>query len=221
VAHKEQFEFIQRVRDAFPDFFQSKRVLEIGSLDINGTVRGFFSDCEYLGLDVAEGKGVDLVLEGQDYDAPDRSYDLVISCEAMEHNPHWKETLDNMIRLTRPGGLIIMSCATIGRPEHGTPRSEPSSSPLTVEKGWNYYWNLTPTDIRNKVKLKDLAAWRMACNWDSYDLYFLGIKGPAMKTPVESIRQAFEIYDHRLWTKIKWVRRFIRQHLKSTLFGLR
>jgi SAM-dependent methyltransferase len=221
MAHKEQFEFIQRVREAFPDFFQGNRVLEIGSLDINGTVRGFFNDCEYLGLDVAAGKGVDLVCEGQTYDAPDGAYDLVISCEAMEHNPHWKETMDNMIRLTRPGGLIIMSCATIGRPEHGTARSEPTSSPLTVEKGWDYYWNLTPTDVQNGIKLGNLAAWRMACNWDSYDLYFLGIKAPAPEAQAVPMHHVFEYYDQRFWSTLKWLRRSVRQRLKSALFGVR
>ena len=38
------------------------KVLEIGSLDINGSVRPLFEDAEYyLGIDMQEGPGVDLV----------------------------------------------------------------------------------------------------------------------------------------------------------------
>src|SRR5690606_19424692 len=106
-------------------FFRGTRVLEVGSLDLNGSVRSNFSGCDYLGIDVAAGPGVDLVCQGQDYDAPDGSFDVVTSCEAMEHNPYWRETFANMLRLCRPGGLILMTCATTGRGEHGTTRKHP------------------------------------------------------------------------------------------------
>ena len=135
MAHRSQLEFVRLLAANMPEYFRGKRVLEVGSLDINGSIRQFFKDCDYTGLDVAAGPGVDVVCEGQKYDAP--GFDVVISCEAMEHNPYWAETLQNMIRLCKPGGLLVMTCATIGRPEHGTARSEPESSPLTVGLGWS------------------------------------------------------------------------------------
>jgi 2-polyprenyl-3-methyl-5-hydroxy-6-metoxy-1,4-benzoquinol methylase len=64
------------------------------------------------------------------FDALAGLFDVVISCEVMEHNPFWVATLTNMIRLLKPGGLLVMSCATIGRKEHGTARSLPGASPL-------------------------------------------------------------------------------------------
>ena len=142
MAHPAQNEFIGRIRDIFPGHFRHARVLEIGSLDINGTIRGLFTDCDYTGIDVGPGPGVDVVCAGQDFDAPDESYDVVISCEAMEHNPYWAETFTNMVRLAKPGGLVLMTCATLGRKEHGTTRTTPADSPLTVAKGWDYYRNL-------------------------------------------------------------------------------
>ena len=129
MAHIEQLDFVRDVRDRFPSAFAGRRVLEIGSLIVNETVRGFFRDCDYIGIDVAEGAGVDHVCQGQDYDAPAASFDTVICCEVLEHNPSWQETMDNMIRLTRPGGLILMTCATTGRAEHGTTRTTPGASP--------------------------------------------------------------------------------------------
>jgi SAM-dependent methyltransferase len=178
VAHSSQLRFIQLLAQQLGEFFVDKRVLEVGSLDINGSVRSCFSRCEYIGLDVAAGKGVDVVCQGQDYDAPDASFDVVLSCEAMEHNPYWKATFLNMIRLCRPGGLLIMSCASTGRMEHGTARSEPTSSPLTVGLGWNYYRNLRERDFRRAVDLvPSVAAHKFWVNWSHYDLLFAGLKG--------------------------------------------
>ena len=51
----------------FPQYFDNVEVIEIGSLDINGSVRDFYGNTpRYIGVDLAEGKGVDLVAEGQD-----------------------------------------------------------------------------------------------------------------------------------------------------------
>lgn len=187
MSHPEQKQFMKLIAAEFPQFFSNCRVLEIGSLDINGSVRELFSDCDYIGLDVAEGKGVDVVCEGQKYDAPDASFDHVLSCEAMEHNPYWLETFNNMARLCRPGGLVIMTCATTGRAEHGTSRTRPGSSPLTVGMGWDYYRNLRSRDFTGQVDLAGLfSTHRFWSNWSSFDLYFCGIrKAPTADPDVE------------------------------------
>ena len=178
MAHWQQQQFVEAVRSAFPAWFAKVRVLEIGSLDINGSVRSQFSDCAFIGLDVGAGPGVDVVCDGQDYAAPDGSFDTVISCEAMEHNPHWATTFDNMVRLVRSGGLIIMTCATHGRPEHGTTRTSPVDSPLSIDIGWEHYRNLSAKDFRRETRANELVGF-FATRSDSHDLYFAGFKPPA------------------------------------------
>lgn len=169
--------FLATAAASFPGMFAGRRVLEIGSLDINGGVRDLFLGCRYIGLDVAPGRGVDVVCQGQDYDAPDGSFDVVLSCEAMEHNPHWRETFANMARLCRPGGLVLMTCATFGRHEHGTRRSETGSSPLTCSLDWEYYRNLGRADLARALDLEaSFSSWRTWSNWRSYDLYFAGVR---------------------------------------------
>ena len=182
MSHKQQREFIQILSENMPEFFNGVNVLEIGSLDINGTIRDFFNSSEYIGLDIGPGKGVDVVCEGQKYDAPDNFFDHVISCEAMEHNPYWVETFNNMLRMCKPGGLVTMTCATIGRPEHGTTRTSPQDSPLTTDAGWNYYFNLTENHYRKNINVEKMfSTYFFAVNWRSYDLYFVGIKIPLNK----------------------------------------
>jgi SAM-dependent methyltransferase len=149
--------------------------VEIGSLNINGTVRIFFDNCYYVGLDVAEGKDVDVVCEGQKFNAPSESFDVAISCECFEHNPEWVATFRNMYRLVRPGGMIIMTCATTGRKEHGTTRTTPQDSPLTIGLGWDYYKNLTEQDFREHFNIESMFR-NFEFLSQNTDLYFYGIK---------------------------------------------
>lgn len=178
MAHDQQFDYIASVREKYPLHFTNARVLEIGSLNINGTVRQFFTDCEYIGLDVGPGKDVDLVCEGQNYDAPDNTFHTVISSECFEHNPYWKETFANMIRLCKPNGLVVFTCATEGRKEHGTTRTCHHSSPLTIDHGWgDYYQNLIEEDFRKEFDFDTLfSKYEFSNNTQSFDLYFWGIK---------------------------------------------
>lgn len=147
MSHSTQQDFILYTKNKFPNYFTNSKVLEVGSLDINGSMRSFFSECDYLGIDVGEGQGVDLVVQGQEYDAPDESYDVCASGECFEHNPYWAETFSNMVRMCKSGGLVLFTCATTGRKEHGTSRTDSGSSPLTVGIGWEYYKNLTEQDF--------------------------------------------------------------------------
>jgi len=213
MAHQAQFDFMEKVRGAFPQHFRSRRVLEIGSLDINGSVRRFFDRCEYVGLDVAPGPGVDVVCAGQAYAAPGASFDVVLSCEAMEHNPHWIETMRNMVRLCRPDGLIIMTCATTGRDEHGTTRSQPSDSPLTVGIGWEYYRNLTAQDIVAAGVTKGLGFSAFFTNWHSHDLYMLGAKAGISVGELRAVRRIGAAYQRSNFGTFRGVRNFLRARL--------
>jgi SAM-dependent methyltransferase len=213
MSHPEQLAFIDEVRTVFPRHFKGARVLEIGSLDINGTIRNRFEGCQYTGLDVAEGPGVDVACQGQDYDAPDASFDTVISCEVMEHNPAWRETFRNMVRLCRPDGLVVMTCATWGRAEHGTARSEPGMSPLTVEKGWTYYQNLRAADFLEAGVTEGLGAWRFFQNWRSFDLYFVGLRrhfAPAEQAGLDALEARLR---RDSFGTIRGLRRFLKAQL--------
>ena len=181
MAHTEQREFIDSVFMRHPKFFYLSKVLEVGSLDINGSVRDFFTNCPYIGVDVAPGIGVDVVAHGQDLVYPDRHFDVVISAECFEHNPFWRETFVNMVRMC--GGLVIFTCATTGRAEHGTRASSPGSSPLTLD--WDYYRNVSREDFEfaaGEFTSSDVVdfgsvfdVYEFSTNEVSNDLYFWGI----------------------------------------------
>lgn len=173
MAHAEQREFFNRVKAKYPKAFTGVNVLEVGSLNINGTVRDFFEAKKYVGVDVAEGECVDLVCQGQDLDFAENSFDTAVSAECFEHNPFWAETFLNMHRMASK--FVIFTCATDGRPEHGTTRTDQGSSPFTAS--WDYYRNLNQKDFESTFNLPSMfTEFFFETNDVSHDIYFLGVK---------------------------------------------
>ncbi len=215
MAHPEQADFFSGVRRRYPAAFANCRVLEVGSLDINGSVRELFAGCDYTGVDLQLGAGVDLAVQGQLVDFPTSHFDTTISAECLEHNPYWRETVANMLRMTRPGGLVLVSCATTGRLEHGTSRTNPDASPFTTAERWDYYRNLTAADLDAALHLEgwlaDRASW---VNYLTRDLYFIGLRrgggdalDPAMKAD----------FDERY--ALTATAKSLRRGLKAKVFG--
>jgi len=169
VSHQSQLDFVAGVKARFPDYFTNKKVLEIGSLDINGSIRIFFDTPSYIGVDVGEGRGVDIVARGEELVFPESYFDVVASCECFEHAEQWAETFANMVRMAN--GLVFFSCATTGRPEHGTGRTSRSDNPFLGD----YYLNLTEQDFRDKCDLSKFEQYEFSTNDSPADLYFWGL----------------------------------------------
>ena len=52
MSHKEQREFFLKTKQMFPEYFNNVSVIEMGSLNINGTVRDFYNPIKYIGVDI-------------------------------------------------------------------------------------------------------------------------------------------------------------------------
>ena len=219
MAHPEQAEFFSRVRTSYPAAFDRVNVLEVGSLDINGSVRELFKNCRYVGVDLQLGPGVDLACQGQLVEFPTGHFDTVISAECMEHNPFWRETIANMLRMTRAGGLVLLSCATTGRLEHGTTRTNPDASPFTSAQNWDYYRNLTAVDIERALNLSGwLADWGSWVNFITRDLYFVGLRHADSPQEVARLDPAMrDALDARYAMSAS--AKAMRRGLKTKLFG--
>lgn len=168
--HASVTDFVKQVKQLHPQAFKDCRVLEVGSRYINGTVRTFFDRCNYTGLDLAPGPLVDEVCHVADYPAASFA-NTVISCEALEHDKRWAESIRTMLELLHPGGLLVITCAGPGRAEHGTARTSPTDSPATTD----YYGNLDEAMFWSAVKKTDFSDWRIKVA--NEDLQFWGVKG--------------------------------------------
>lgn len=172
MSHAEQMNFVQRCKNSYPLVFNKSNVLEIGSYNVNGTVRIYFDDPSlYIGLDLSTGKDVDVVCSGHLYDT-DVRFDVVISSECFEHDENWDKTFKNMIRLCKSGGLVIFTCASNNRPEHGTKKTTPSDS--LSSQFTDYYKNLFKDDFLAIVDM-DTTFTQYVFESPANDLYFVGV----------------------------------------------
>jgi SAM-dependent methyltransferase len=174
MSHAQQQYFCKLVEK---NFFERKKIsiLEIGSYNVNGTIRDIFVNQKYIGVDVKKGPCVDIVYDGQNLDIKDK-FDLSISCECFEHNPFYLENFKKMIELTKNDGVVVFTCASLFRKEHGTTRTTSADSPGSMEK-WDYYKNLFKKDFEKKIDMnKTFYKYQFYYNLFSDDLYFIGIK---------------------------------------------
>jgi SAM-dependent methyltransferase len=109
-----------------PSFIDARKkivVLEMGSADVNGSYRGIFSHpkIQYCGADLANGRGVDLVLKSP-YEIPlgDAYADVVISGQMLEHCAYFWLSFQEMVRVLKPDGLLFLIAPSAG-PIHRFP----------------------------------------------------------------------------------------------------
>lgn len=177
MAHKTQILWCKKIKKEYPQYFVSKRVLDIGSLDINGNNRGLFENCEYIGIDVIEGKNVDVVSIAHEYES-DELFDVILSTNAFEHDMYFELTLKKMVGLLKPEGFMFFSASSKHK-EHGTKRTSPWASGTTKinNKKWaTYYKNLEVGDITNILNLKEIFS-EFHLEDKEKDIRFIGIKG--------------------------------------------
>jgi len=96
------------------------KILEIGSRDVNGSVRQFF-DGQYIGIDAEAGPGVDMVSSAHELHIYAGTFDTVLCLEMLEHDPKPWLTRAEMYRVLKPGGTMVISVPTNGFPEHKYP----------------------------------------------------------------------------------------------------
>lgn len=114
-------------------------VIEIGSRDINGTVRPLFPRAKWTGLDLYAGPAVDVVCDASEW-TPPQQVDMVICCEVLEHTEKWRDLIACAYRWLKPEGMFLMTCAAPGRGAH-------SHIDGQLLRAGEYYGNLSGRDI--------------------------------------------------------------------------
>ena len=119
-------------------------VLEIGSRDINGGVRDLFPADGYHGIDLAEGRGVDEVVDVVDFTCQHK-FETVVCCEVLEHYEDPKALLDAAASHLRKDGTLLVTAAGPGRKPH-------SGIDGDVVRDGEHYANINPADLKGWLR---------------------------------------------------------------------
>jgi SAM-dependent methyltransferase len=134
-------------------------IVDLGSHDINGSYRPLFAHPPwiYKGVDLAPGKNVDLVLRNA-YDWPElktASVDVVISGQTFEHTEFFWETMLEIARVLKPGGLCCIIVPSSG-PEHRFPID---------------CWRMFPDGLRAVARYSGLEVQEARTQWEDLEQY--------------------------------------------------
>jgi SAM-dependent methyltransferase len=99
---------------------ENKKILDVGSYDVNGTMKPIFEKGQYVGLDMEAGPNVDIVGVSHDIPFEKDEFDIVISSSCFEHDDMFWISFQEMCRVLKPGGYMYVQAPSNG-PYHGWP----------------------------------------------------------------------------------------------------
>lgn len=147
------FGVCKAVKSTFP---LPEPIVEIGSFQVPGqeeysNLRGLFPHQEYIGIDMRQGLGVDMVGNVEDLPFENESVGTIIALNLFEHVQRFWVGFEEMYRVLRPGGALFVSCPFFLH-RHSYP---------------NDYWRFTP----------DAFSFLL----EKYPQKLIGLQGPMKK----------------------------------------
>lgn len=117
--HKEAYENAKKfvLKYLWEKFNQELLILDVGSYNVNGTLKPLFSNpkWKYFGLDITSGDNVDIVLtDPYKFLIEDNYFDVIVSSSCLEHDPMFWLTFKEMVRVCKDGGLIYLNVPSTG-----------------------------------------------------------------------------------------------------------
>lgn len=184
--HPSVMEYLQSVSEKYA---YSAPVLEIGSININGSARDIFGHLTpYVGIDIVSGANVDHVVDIRDGD-PRRheflqhKFELVIMTEVLEHVPP-AEIMRSIWPLITHDKIVtvVITCASDTRKPHsadGAPELKPNE----------YYRNVGKDELYNLLNNPPHSLECLMCtvtqNDNKSDIYAIAKYAPAEMTEEE------------------------------------
>lgn len=94
---------------------KGKTVVDIGSLNVNGTYRILFPESTYIGVDIVKGQNVDVIMDSKEWDKL-KDVDIVISGQTLEHVEDVPKLMKTIFDVLKPDGIICIIAPSAGPP---------------------------------------------------------------------------------------------------------
>lgn len=99
---------------------ENKKILDIGSYNVNGSVRPIFEKGQYIGVDMEKGPNVDVVANANNLPFEKNYFDVIVSISCFEHDDMFWVTFLEMCRVLNEGGYMYINAPSNG-PYHPHP----------------------------------------------------------------------------------------------------
>lgn len=169
--HTSVMDFVERVLPT--EKITGAKVLEVGARDVNGSVRPLIEKSKpdmYVGVDTQRGPGVDLVADCEHLvkNMGGDAWDIVISCETLEHVDNWRVCIRQMTWAVAPGGLFLLTTRSPGFPYHPSPVDN---------------WRFTHHDMERIIEALRLEIMVIEDDWQEPGVFVLARKPFRLHVP--------------------------------------
>ncbi len=141
--HKNSMNIMNELLTNYLNKEESLYIADIGSLDVNGTYKTLIpSQWTYTGYDIAKGNNVDIVMSSPfSIPAPDKSYDVVLCGQVIEHCCHPFRLMEDIYRITKDNGYVFVVAPSVC-PVHRYPKD---------------YWRIFPDGMKELLTQSGFA----------------------------------------------------------------
>ncbi len=198
-------DFVATARETLP---LDGPVYEFGSFLVPGQeqladLRPLFPGAQYVGADMREGPGVDLILNLHDVALPDATAGTVLCLDTLEHVEYPHKAVEEIHRILKPEGIAILT-SVMDFPIHDYPYD---------------YWRFTPEAFRSLLKpFAHCFVGHVGVKKLPHTVVGIGFKGEA--PPLAAFEQRFAALQERYFieqpmSRLKWLRRMVTPPLLS------
>ena len=130
--------FVRLIAETLPI---SEPIYEFGALQVSGQegfadIRTLFPGKKYVGADIREGTGVDVILNLHHINLPPESVGTVLILDTLEHVEFPRKAIEEAHRILKSNGILVIS-SVMYFPIHDYPYN---------------YWRFTPEAFRSLLK---------------------------------------------------------------------
>jgi len=197
-------------RLSFSSLQKPSRILEVGSRNVNGSMRDILTEyaSDYIGVDLFDGPGVDVVCNVASLTDTfaHQSFDLVVSTEMLEHCLGWQDALYQMASVLRQDGLLLITTRSPGFELHDYPSDhwrfsyrdfeqifKPLGEIIVIQDDMTLGWACgIGILVKRKLEQSQLSEWKL---WlDTFDVYSMADEA-AYSNPILNSNPEKMIFD--------------------------
>ena len=179
-------EFVKISAESLPIF---EPIYEFGSLQAPGQedfadLRPLFAGKKFVGADMREGPGVDVILNLHHIDLPSESVGAVLVLDTLEHVEFPRKAIEEAYRILIPNGILVIS-SVMNFPIHDYPYD---------------YWRFTPEAFRSLLKFfsSSFVGFTGEGNFP-HTVVGIGFKGLIQENIMEEFMRRFKQWEE-YWT---------------------